>query len=67
MQHNEAGLRAQPVAPQAGVAGQGALDARLELGCAAWPIKAALLCGAGSQPQGKGAREPTHGSIMAPL
>lgn len=52
MQHNEAGLRAQPVAAQAGAAGQGALDARLELGGAAWPVKAALLRGAGRQPRG---------------
>lgn len=47
MHHNEAGLPAELVVAQAGAACQGTLDACLELGCTAWPVKAAFLCGTG--------------------
>lgn len=47
VQHNEAGLSAEPVMAQAGAACQGTLDACLELGCTARPVKAAFLHGAG--------------------
>lgn len=45
MHHDEAGLPAELVVAQAGTACQGTLDACLELGCTAWPIKAAFLHG----------------------
>lgn len=47
MYHNEAGFPAELVVAQAGAACQGTLNACLELGCTAWPVKAAFLCGTG--------------------
>lgn len=47
MHHNEAGFPAELVVAQAGAACQSTLNACLELGCAAGPVKAAFLCGMG--------------------
>lgn len=45
--HNEAGLPAELVMAQTGAACQGTFNACLELGCTAWPVKAAFLGGVG--------------------
>lgn len=47
MYHDETGLWAKLVVAQAGTACQGTLNACLQLGGTAWPIKAAFLCGTG--------------------